>query len=219
VVRGQSTRMLKIALIYTGQLRTWELCRHNHAENIYTKDCSMYWHTYEEPDVKTVMSSDNLEKYSIDGFRWHFVKVPEPFYPDPFKEHKYAARKRPETSVYQTLGQWHTNFIGFCLVPRGYDVYVRIRPDIKFNGRLDFTQYDYTGNNIYIPEGNDYGGVNDQFAFGNYDVMKAYYSVYLNCHQLWEDGVEFHSEGMQQSNLNRQQINIVRMNPQVNILR
>ena len=212
--------MKQIALIYTGNLRTFMAeCRTNHGEYIYTKDCSFYWYTYEEPEIKTVLTHPNLEKYSIDGFRWHFVKVPESFYPDPFKEHKYATRMRKENTVYQTLAQWHTNFVGFCLVPRGYDVYVRIRPDIKFNGRVNFDDFDCTGNNIYIPDGNDYGGVNDQFAFGSYEVMKVYYSVYVNCHQLWEDGVEWHSEGMQLSNLQRHGINIVRIFPHEQICR
>jgi hypothetical protein len=148
-----------------------------------------------------------------------FVQVPESFYPDPFKEHKYNERKRPENTVYQSFGQWHNNFVGFCIVPRGFDVYCRIRPDIRFNGRVDFAKYDLSGDTIYIPDGNDYGGVNDQFAFGNYEVMKKYYSVYLNCHELWADGVEFHSEGMQLANLNKQGVRIVRIQPTEDIIR
>jgi hypothetical protein len=142
------------------------------------------------------------------------------FYPDPFQHHRYHERKAPENTYYQTMRQWHCGFIGFCLVPQGYDIYVRIRPDITFNAPLDFSKFDCSRKVIYIPQGNDYGGINDQFAFGNHEVMKIYYSVYQTHHELWHEGALFHSEGMQLANLNKHGVEIVRYgSPQVNIVR
>jgi hypothetical protein len=110
--------------------------------------------------------------------------------------------------------------IGFNLIPKGYDIYVRIRPDTIFNGKLDFSQFDCTGKRIYIPQGMDYGGINDQFAFGNHEVMKIYYSVYQNCHELFNEGHKWHSEGMQLANLQKHGVEIVRYGaPQINIVR
>lgn len=91
---------------------------------------------------------------------------------------------------------------------------------MKFNGRLDFSQYNCSENNIYIPQGMDYTGINDQFAFGNHKVMKAYYSVLMNQGHLWSEGTRFSSEGMQLANLNSQDINIVRFgSPQHDLIR
>lgn len=207
---------MKIALIYTGYLRSWEICRGWHKEHIWTPETDLFFYTYEKP----VFGDTDRECFDFGSLCWH-IAIPQPFYPDPFAEHKYSSRRVPENTVYQTLNQWHNNFIGFCLAPLGYDIYVRIRPDIKLNGRMDFKQYDCTGNNIYIPQGLDYGGVNDQFAFGSYEVMKKYYSVYINCHELWrDDGITWHSEGMQLANLNKQGVNIVRFGfPQNEIVR
>ncbi len=185
--------MPKICLLYTGFLRTWDLCRANHQENIYTADCDLFFYTYEKPEGVTYK-------------QW--IQVPRPMYPDPFKEHEYNSRKAPENQVYNSLNQFATNFVGFRTLPLGYDVYVRIRPDIKFNGRLNIADFDTSGNNIFIPQGHDFGGINDQFAFGNYEVMEKYYSLFINCHELWRSGCIFHSESLQLANL--QGINIVR---------
>jgi hypothetical protein len=201
---------MKIALSYSGYLRTWSQCKPNHYENIITPDCDLYFYTYthEDPLYK---DADN---------KYYYTRIPQPFHDDPFEPHKFDSRKAPENTHNQTVNQWINNFVGFCLIPNTYDIYVRIRPDMKFNGKLDFSKYDCTGNTIYIPQGMDFGGINDQFAFGNHKVMKAYFSVLLNYGDLWHEGTIFHSESMQLANLNSQGINIVRFgSPQHDLIR
>ncbi len=202
--------MHKIALNYTGYLRTWSQCKANHYENIITPECDLYFYTYTHEDP-LYQKFDN---------KFSFTRIPQAFYPDPFEPRKYDSRKAPENTVNNSLNQWINNFVGFCLIPDSYDIYVRIRPDTKFNGKLNFEDYNYSENNIYIPQGSDFGGINDQFAFGNHKVMKAYYSVLMNFGDLWHEGTLFHSESMQLANLNSQGINIVRLgNPQIDLVR
>lgn len=183
---------MRIALIYTGHLRTWDKCRTNHEGNFTGHDFVSFWHTYEHPGNAPI-----------------FTAIPCEFYRD-MNDHRFNTNKRPEASVANSLNQWHNMFIGFCLVPCDYDIYVRIRPDIMVGG-IDFNQYDCKGNNVYIPEEKDYGGINDQFAFGSYEVMKKYYSVYLNHAALFDEGVTFHTETMMLKNLEKQGVNIVRI--------
>lgn len=205
--------MPKVALCYTGNLRTWERCKHNHKENIWSNDTELFFYTYENPFDDFLNTS---------GLSSHWKQIVEPFYPNPFGYHKYSERKAPENQVFNTMNQWINNFIGFRLIPKGYDIYVRIRPDLNFNGKLDFSQYPCSdeGNVIYIPQGMDFGGINDQFAFGGYEAMKTYYSVLFNCHDLWDEGTIFHSESMQLANLNKRGIQIVRIgSPQHDIVR
>ena len=203
---------LKICLIYTGNCRTWELCNENHKEvfgvkgwPVEERNFYVYFYTYERP-IKCPILNECKE--------FTFNKIPESFYPDPYAVYKYNSRMRPENTPNQSRNQWLNNFVGFRLVPKGYDVYVRVRPDIKFSTQtIEWDKFDYSGNNIYIPKGNDYGerSINDQFAFGNYEVMKAYYSVFLNYDELWESGVTWHTEGMLYENLLKENINIVRI--------
>lgn len=213
--------MKSICLIYTGNCRTWNLCHENHKETFGVKgwpveerNFHIYFYTHERPERCPIIS---------EAKDYTFNQIPESFYPDPFAPHKYNERKAPENKVHQVFNQWMNNFVGFRLVPKGFDVYVRVRPDIKFaDQKIDWDSFDYSGNNIYIPQGNDYGenAINDQFAFGNYSVMKAYYSIFLNCHELWENGILFHSETMQKANLIKEGINIIRLpHPEEQIIR
>lgn len=188
---------MRIALIYTGHLRTWRQCAANHRDCVNSSDADFFWHVYDDmPDVD----------------KKHYTRIPGEYWALDGHSHPYDQNRRPETSVANTLNQWHNNFIGFCLVPKVYDVYVRIRPDITFSGKINFHSYDYSGNKIYIPHGhNYYGAVNDQIAWGNYEVMKAYYSIYLNHHKIFADGIRFHTETYVTENLKRHNIEIIRV--------
>jgi hypothetical protein len=184
----------RIAIIYTGHLRTWDKCRENQKANLWTEDTDLFFHTYEEP-------SHTVKQ---------FVKIPQEYHI--INEHKYNDNRRPETSVGNTMNQWHNNFIGFCIVPNNYDIYVRCRADTTFSSRIDLNSYDYSDSKIYIPHGhNYYDGINDQVAWGNYETMKKYYSVYLNHADIFKDGVTFHTEGYVTENMKRQGLNIVRV--------
>lgn len=204
----------RIALIYTGNLRSWQHCKYNHWETFGEQDVSGFFFTDKDP-----RETDDVQPKRPRVYQW--IKYHESFYDNPFGDHPFNSRKAPENTAHQTLNQWISSFTGFMLTPTGYDIYVRIRADIKFNGPLNFDQFDCTGNNIYIPEGLNFGGVCDQFAFGSYKVMKAYYGVLLDCAHLWyRDGVLFHSETMQLKNLESKGINIVRYgSPQHDLIR
>lgn len=59
-----------------------------------------------------------------------------------------------------------------------FDWCFRMRFDSKINNDI---KLEYLDNNyIYIPNENDYHGINDQFAFGKSDLLDKYCSVYKN---------------------------------------
>lgn len=198
---------MRIALCYTGYLRTWERCWQDHAENIWKHDdyVKSFFYTYEQP----ACAIDHL-----------WTLCPHPFYENPFGPHKFNSNKADESQACHTLNMMHNNIVGFSLIPRGYDFYVRIRPDMKFNGQLNFNDYEPKENTVYIPKGMDYRGINDQFAFGDYESMRKYYSVYLNCEELFNEGHLFNSEIYHLANLNKLGVNIVRIeHPQHDLIR
>jgi hypothetical protein len=210
---------MNVCLIYSGFLRTWDRCMPNHFDNIV------------KPNDDNVRGSGNsveayfhTDKDPLPGGKWgfkhYFIPIPEKlFYHDPFAAHPYAERKSPEGSVYQTLRQWQCNFVAFSIVPSTFDVYVRMRPDLMFNGPLKLQKPE--PKTVYIPQGMDYGGINDQCAYGDYDSMKVYYQVFENYHFLWRDkGITFNSEVMQKANLEDKGINVVRFgSPQHDLIR
>jgi len=211
--------MKYIAFCYTGYLRSWADCWKNHRDNLWAGNtCALYFYTYENPlhidEFRSLINYDNNYVHTR-----HF-ECPHPFYDDPFGDHKWKVNKAPETQIHQVLNMMHNNLIGFSMIPKGYDFYVRVRPDMKFNGPLNFNDYEPKPNTIYIPKGHDYRGLNDQFAFGDYDTMRKYYSVYLNASDLWNEGNLFNSEVFHLANLKKQGVEIVRIeHPQHDLMR
>lgn len=187
---------MRIAVLYAGHIRTWEQCRENQKRNLWTPETDLFFYTYTRPE--------NTE------FK-QFIQVPGTYYDKVV--HTYDSNKNPVTCTDNTLQSWHNLFVGFCLVPQGYDIYVKSRCDIELSAKINFNEYQITANDIYIPKEGDFcGGVNDRFAFGSYEVMKAYYSVYLNHGDLFRAGLTFHTEFYVTENLKRQGINIHRLN-------
>ncbi len=195
---------MRIAVLYSGFIRTWNQCKINQQNNLFTPKTDLFFYTYEKPE-------------SFDGKM--FVKIPEVYYPH-FIDHPYHKNKNPYSSVDSTFNQWHNQYILFCMVPNDYDVYVKCRPDIELSDKINFNDYEINDTNIYIPYGNDhYDGVNDQMAFGSYSVMKKYFSIYTEHRNIFDSGVQFHPEGYITENLKRQGVNIVRLNITNTIIR
>lgn len=64
-----------------------------------------------------------------------------------------------------------------------YDLVISTRLDLWCYQLLDYSQIHpsiLTSKDIYIPEGHDWGGVNDQMAIGNYYAMEQYMTLYRN---------------------------------------
>jgi hypothetical protein len=186
---------MKIAVLYSGHLRSWNRVKSNQENSFYTPKTDTFFYTYDEPENTKYKS---------------FVRIPGTYYDQPLSI--YDANKNPITCTDNTLQAWHNLFVGFCLVPKTYDVYVKSRCDIELSGKIDFTKYDINDTNIYIPSGNDhFGGKNDQFAFGSYSVMKKYYSIYLEHQNLFRKGLVFHTELYVTENLKAKGVNIIRL--------
>jgi len=194
---------VKVAVLYSGALRTWDECRENQINNILTEGVDSYFYTDEEP--KGI-------KYT------QYVQIPERYYNE--IDHRYDADKNPITNTSNTLGMWHNMFVGWCLVPKTYDVYVKSRCDIILSQKINFELFDVSGNDIYIPiEGDFCGGVNDRFAIGNYEIMKKYFSIYIEHQNLFQSGLTFHTEYYLTENLKRKGVNIIRFSIKDTIIR
>jgi hypothetical protein len=69
-----------------------------------------------------------------------------------------------------------------------YDIIMYLRNDLELYDKFNF-EYP-KDNNIYIPSGSDHqGGINDQIAYGNKDVMKIYSELISNSKKLFSDNI------------------------------
>jgi len=92
-----------------------------------------------------------------------------------------------------------------------YDLIVSCRFDLRMDAYSPDLPLE---NTIYIPEGNDYMGINDRFAMGDIQTMKHYMNLYDNCVYLLEKGLSvphpecLHASNLLHCNLNTQRIKL-----------
>lgn len=179
--------------LYTGLLSYWQRCEENHDANC---PGSRFFYTDLEPENPAHV----------------WVECSPVFYSIYDKNAELYPRKAPETSVQNCWNMWHNIHTGFNLLPTDADIYVRNRTDIVLSGPCNFDQYDATRRAVFIPSGNDYWyGINDQFAFGSYEVMKEYCSLYLHVQDYYDEGALFHPESMLKYHLDKCGIEIIRL--------
>ena len=90
-----------------------------------------------------------------------------------------------------------------------YDIVVSFRFELFFHHSFNFNQ-ELDENTIYIPNHNDFTGINDQIAYGKADVMKKYNNI--NPIELLENGLSrLHPESLTIANLIMHGIQIKRV--------
>jgi len=90
-----------------------------------------------------------------------------------------------------------------------FDCIIYYRADI--DGEEDFVISEIENNTVYIPEGFDVSGINDQIAYGNYRIMKLYFSILDSIEEMcnWE-GILYHPELLLKKHLDHKNITIKR---------
>lgn len=162
-------------------------------------------------DIDTFISINGvLDKYHQDFIDQCNVKLAHfEEYKLPYDEKLFSGRKRHETSIYNFHSMWYNRKKCVELVEQyqkmkgiKYDVIVQFRADII--SRHDFIVRCTGDNDVTIPIGNDWGGVNDQIAYGNVLAMKVYATLYDNIRTyVLDDGVTFHPETLNKHHINK----------------
>ena len=98
-----------------------------------------------------------------------------------------------------------------------YDCILSYRLDLFSYNKID---YNIQPNTLYIPQGSDWcNGINDQVAYGNYEPMKAYMSVFNNIYNILNSGCPFHPELINSENILLNNISIERVPFNYDIIR
>jgi len=84
-----------------------------------------------------------------------------------------------------------------------FDIIVKYRADLTADTPLSFEEYKLPlqNNNVYIPSDFDWGGVNDQVAFGNEQSMERYCSCVDNLQKMCESNIYYHPETLLRKHL------------------
>jgi hypothetical protein len=126
----------------------------------------------------------------------------------------YTGRVRTETSIRKLFLMWH-KIHGCNQLRKRYEEQAGIKYDrvirFRFELRLDsFPIIVPELNTCYIPQGGDFGGVNDMIAIGDSDTMDKYCSAFKMLREYDRDNKPIHCESLVKYHLEQQQVNVVR---------
>lgn len=79
-----------------------------------------------------------------------------------------------------------------------YDYIISYRLDLFAYNKID---YNIQSNILYIPEGSDHLGINDQVAYGTYESMKVYMNAFDNIDNIMKNNKWFIAELINKTNL------------------
>lgn len=171
---------MKTAIFYSGQFRTFDKCFDNHKEKVFCKldkydiyldiqvdnmeDC--------KKEIDFIKSISNLKKYNI-----YSTNIPL----------DYRISIKP-TGLRGTLEGWlrqlKSNNDSFLLCEgKEYDSAIRIRTDSLFQNSMEDIQ-NLDLKNIYIPNHDNWHGINDRFAIGSLQNIEKYMSFYSEIYKL-----------------------------------
>lgn len=192
---------MKVAIFFSGRVKGFEgvkkhliLFKEKYSADFYVS-CGSHNESY----------SKFIEEFDIDENKRKFeeVKIPKEF---------FTFRKATETKIENCSSMFYHNKSCIELIEKSginYDVIVKYRADVNSDSVLELKVEE---NTIYIPNGNDFGGLNDQIAYGDLCSMKKYCAVWDNIPKICNDGHKFHPETLVSRNIEREKVNIARIN-------
>lgn len=102
---------------------------------------------------------------------------------------------------------------------REYDVVVMYRSDVITHTPIDFSKFVFDDKTVFIPNGCDYYGINDQIAFGSMKAMEVYMSLYDSMKTYYMQGIRFLGEPMLKQHIDVNCLSVVRFDFDYFILR
>ena len=157
---------MTVLLLVSGSLRSFRenLCR------MGNYDIAVY---IALDDEDTYLNPENL-KFVLEEPRMKTILIERMSdIPQHYKEERQK----------NTYKQWYKLSRLWQSVPKTYDTYVRIRPDICLESPHALENLLHTSHPLVIPMGNDRDGINDQIATGSAEAMAHYCDMFHHLHE------------------------------------
>ena len=173
----QGSKHRRIAILFSGRIDKYDQHYTNIMERI-VQDHDADFFLSHSPEL-----SEDLEDFSriyrpkaINNDPIHFPDVSEyKCHPDTSKPHNVLSMWVNRQRVFQEMRNYMIN------TDTWYDVIIHARIDAWYDESLNYSEFLQTclgDRDIYIPQGNDWGGMNDQFAVGSYYSMESYMTLF-----------------------------------------
>jgi hypothetical protein len=200
---------MKIAILFSGRIHMFENCYQN-----------IQKHLKFNHDIDFFLSHSPELNEDLEAFRKLFNPkfiINEPIiYFDHNKYRKYHLEQGHNTMcmLINRLRAFKLLDTFVNITNTKYDIVISYRTDITLNQDIDFNWFNILNDNtVYVPEGEDYwNGLNDQLAFGSYESMKIYLSLYNELKtELLDKGCIFHPETILKNYMYLKNINVIRI--------
>lgn len=203
---------LKIAILYSGFLRGFENVKSNHHEFLHlSNNVKGFIHTWNilgdapmDGRFKSVRTHKVINNYFNPTRNSVLIENLKDMQADRFK--KYAKDRSPQ----RLNSMLYSNQKSFELIDEGFDLYIKTRGDIEFVEPLDINlinscvKYD----SLVTPSFGGYSGMNDQFAYGSYNAMKAFCSTFNNL-DILANQTDYMPESLVAQNIKNLNINVL----------
>ena len=217
----EKQKPFKIALCLSGHLRSFERTFQSLQEQLLKKtDCDIFLHIWEPENkrLKDQIFYRAQQLYSpkkvVMESQKHFEVTSEMSKRiiDP-RNHAGVLSMFYKIEVCNNLKREYENENNFK-----YDCVIRCRPDLFFENNFSIDDMK-DSNSIYLPPIGDFGGLNDQFAFGSSELMDRYSCAYSNIDNYFNLGCAFNPEFICKFHCDTHKIPIKRTNISYYILR
>lgn len=160
--------MKRIAVLFSGRIISYEKC-FSHFQSIIDKYNPTFFLSLNLSEIDEYTKTF-CEKFNI---RNEQLNVEKTIVPESLNKISSCS------NVKNTYSMFYHNYKAFCLIKKyqnnyniNFDVIVKYRADINSSEMLNLEDLDK--DILYIPKGCDYGGLNDQIAYGDLNVMEKY---------------------------------------------
>lgn len=225
-------KILKVAVCLSGHMRTFENNFQSFKDNILSKyDCDIFIHTWDLMGSSFRFTDNklhlvNIEKYidKIESFYKPKKMVVEPFrlfdLNSLMKQRAVPGRDASGTiSMYYKIEACNSlkkeyekenNMLYDCVIRYRSDLYLDQSFPLDHNTNLTA---------VHVPMYGNFGGINDQLAFGSSSLMDNFCSVYSNLDNLLQAGANLNPEKLLMSQVNYHSIPIIKDYIKYNIRR
>lgn len=164
---------MNIAILFSGRIFGYEKTIESYKEHIYKENTHIFiaHNAYNPEDLSIFNSSKNIH---VTSELYVMPESPPIRYSNP----------GTDPNGYYLSSMWYNRNLAYKMM-KEFSLKNNIKFDIVISARLDaliksplITPVEE--NTIYIPNNEDHGGLNDQFAYGTMDIMEVYCNLYNN---------------------------------------
>ncbi len=141
--------------------------------------------------INDTQNNEQIELLNPAAYNFEKINFPEYLNNSPIEQR--------DGNIFNMYSMYYNNYKCFELIKKYmnnnnfvYDIIIKYRIDILCNNFLDLSYFNE--NSLFIPENNDWNGLNDQVAYGSYNIMEKYCNLYLFYEKYINEKVLIHPE-------------------------